>query len=230
MSKLIIYHGSKNVIEKPIFGIGKKTNDFGLGFYCTKDINMAKEWAVSPLEDGYSNMYEIDTKYLKLLNLNSPEYNILNWIAVLVLNRAFDLKTPIARRARQYLIDNYSVNVNAYDIIIGYRADDAYFDYAEAFLNNTISVNQLALAMKLGKLGEQIVIKSEYAFSLLKFKGFENVKTSDYYDMRKKRNEEANKRYLEILEEDDNNNSLFIRDIMNGGVKNDDPRIPKNIS
>ena len=140
------------------------------------------------------------------------------------------MKTPIARRARQYLIDNYSVNVNAYDIIIGYRADDAYFDYAEAFLNNTISVNQLALAMKLGKLGEQIVIKSEYAFSLLKFKGFENVKTSDYYDMRKKRNEEANKRYLEILEEDDNNNSLFIRDIMNGGVKNDDPRIPKNIS
>ena len=227
MPILRIYHGSKDAIEKPIFGYGKKTNDFGLGFYCTKDINMANEWAVSSIEDGYSNKYEIDTSYLKILNINSEKYTILNWIALLVQNRIFELKTPIARRAREYLIDNFSINVNAYDIVIGYRADDAYFDYAEAFLNNSISVNQLALAMKLGKLGEQIVIKSQYAFSLLKYKGSIKVKSSDYYDLRKKRNDEANKKYLEILEKDDN--GLYIRDIINGGVKNGDSRIPRNI-
>lgn len=227
MPILRIYHGSKDTIEKPIFGYGKKTNDFGLGFYCTKDINMANEWAVSSIEDGYSNKYEIDTSYLKILNINSEKYTILNWIALLVQNRIFELKTPIARRAREYLIDNFSINVNAYDIVIGYRADDAYFDYAEAFLNNSISVNQLALAMKLGKLGEQIVIKSQYAFSLLKYKGSIKVKSSDYYDLRKKRNDEANKKYLEILEKDDN--GLYIRDIINGGVKNGDSRIPRNI-
>lgn len=59
------------------------------------------------------------------------------------------------------MIDNFSVNVNAYDLIIGYRADDSYFDYAESFLNNGISVQQLAKAMRLGKLGEQIVVKSK---------------------------------------------------------------------
>ena len=52
---------------------------------------------------------------------------------------------PVARRARQYLTDNFSVNVNAFDLIIGYRADDSYFDYAETFLNDGISVEQLAL-------------------------------------------------------------------------------------
>ena len=72
----------------------------------------------------------------------------------------FPLKTPVARRAKQYLIDNFSVNVNAYDLITGYRADDSYFDYAESFLNNAISVEQLSQAMRLGKLGEQVVIKS----------------------------------------------------------------------
>lgn len=31
----ILYHGSENIIKKPIFGFGKTYNDYGLGFYCT---------------------------------------------------------------------------------------------------------------------------------------------------------------------------------------------------
>ena len=27
--KIFIYHGSENIIEKPFYGGGKKTNDFG---------------------------------------------------------------------------------------------------------------------------------------------------------------------------------------------------------
>ena len=168
-----IYHGSEKNIIKPIFGEEKKNNDFGLGFYCTKDINLAKEWAVSSLRDGFANKYILNIEYLKILNLNSYEYTILNWIAILVEHRLFSLKTPVAQRAKKYLIDNFGINVNAYDVIIGYRADDSYFDYAESFLNNSITVEQLAKAMKLGKLGEQIVIKSQYAFSCLTYDGFE---------------------------------------------------------
>ena len=174
MSKtLTIYHGSNKIIKNPIFGEGRKNNDFGLGFYCTENELLAKEWAVSSLENGFSNCYTINIEYMKVLNLNTSEYSILNWIAILVQHRLFSLKTPVARRARQYLIDNFSINVNSYDIIIGYRADDSYFDFAESFLNNEITVSQLALAMTLGKLGEQIVIKSQYAFSSLEFKGFD---------------------------------------------------------
>jgi len=160
MRNITIYHGSQNIIEKPEFGLGKKHNDFGLGFYCTQNEELAKEWAVSYLKDGFLNKYTLDLDYLKVLNLNTPEYSILNWIAILLEHRLFSIKTPIARRAKQYIIDNYSINVNAYDVIIGYRADDSYFDYAESFVNNEITIDQLAKAMQLGKLGEQIVLKS----------------------------------------------------------------------
>lgn len=229
MDKLItIYHGSEKIVEKPTFGEGKKNNDFGLGFYCTSSEDLAKEWAVSSLRDGFTNRYTLDTEYLKILNLNSPEYTILNWIAVLVEHRLFSIKTPVARRAKRYLIDNFSVNVNAYDLITGYRADDSYFDYAESFLNNGISVQQLAKAMKLGKLGEQIVIKSQFAFSDLKYEGFEVAEKDRYYVFRKSRDDEANKLYMEMLEEE--SDGLYIQDIIRGGIKNDDSRIPRNIS
>lgn len=230
MDKLItLYHGSEQIVETPTFGIGKKNNDFGLAFYCTESNDLAKEWAVSSLKDGFSNKYTLDTEYLKVLNLNSSDYTILNWIAILVEHRLFSIKAPITLRAKQYLIDNFSVNVNAYDIIIGYRADDSYFDYAEAFLNNTITVEQLAKAMKLGKLGEQVAIKSKYAFSKLKFEGFEVAEKDTYYVMRKSRNDEANNTFLEITDKYDED-GLYIQDIIRGGIKNDSPLIPRNIS
>lgn len=229
MEKLItIYHGSEQIVEVPIFGKGKKHNDFGLGFYCTESDDLAKEWAVSSLKNGFSNKYILDTEHLNILNLNSPDYTILNWIAVLVEHRVFTLKTPVARRAKHYLIDNFSVNVNAFDLITGYRADDSYFDYAESFLNNGISVEQLAKAMKLGKLGEQIVVKSQFAFSKLKYEGFDIAEKDLFYVLRKARDDEANRNYLDLLDEEDD--GLYIQDIMRGGIKNNDSRIPRNIS
>ena len=226
--KITIFHGSEKIIETPTFGEGKKTNDFGLGFYCTESESLAKEWAVSSLRDGFSNRYTLDTEYLNILNLNSPDYTILNWIAVLVEHRLFSIKTPVARRAKRYLIDNFGINVNAYDLITGYRADDSYFDYAESFLNNGISVEQLARAMQLGKLGEQIVLKSKFAFSCIQHEGFDVAEKEEFYILRKARDDEANQLYLEMLEEE--SDGLYIQDIIRGGITNDDPRIPRNIS
>ena len=229
MDKIItLFHGSEKVVEEPTFGLGKKTNDFGLGFYCTETEGLAKEWAVSSLRDGFCNHYTLDTEYMNILNLNSPDYSILNWIAVLIEHRVFAIKTPIAQRAKRYLIDNFGINVNAYDLITGYRADDSYFDYAETFLNNGISVEQLARAMKLGKLGEQIVLKSKFAFSRIQFKGFDVAEKEEFYVLRKARDDEANRLYLDMLEEE--NDGLYIQDIIRGGITNDDPRIPRNIS
>ena len=225
---ITLYHGSEQLVEEPTFGKGRVNNDFGLGFYCTESEALAKEWAVSSLRNGFANRYTLDTEYLNILNLNSPDYTILNWIAVLVEHRLFSIKTPVARRAKRYLIDHFGVNVNAYDLITGYRADDSYFDYAESFLNNGISVEQLARAMRLGKLGEQIVIKSQFAFSRLRYEGFDVAEKEKYYVLRKARDEEANRAYLEMLEEE--SDGIYIQDIMRGGIRNDDPRIPRNLS
>lgn len=229
MEKLItVYHGSQQIVEVPTFGKGRKNNDFGLGFYCTESNDLAKEWAVSSLRDGFSNRYTLDTEYLNILNLNSPSYTILNWMAVLVEHRLFSIKTPVARRAKRYLIDNFGINVNAFDLITGYRANDSYFDYAEAFLNNAITVEQLSRAMRLGKLGEQIVIKSKFAFSKIKFEDFEIAEKGTYYVLRKARDDAASQMYLDIQEEEAD--GLYIQDIMRGGITNDDARIPRNLS
>ncbi len=226
--RITIYHGSEQIVEVPEFGRGKINNDFGLGFYCTESNDLAKEWAVSSIRNGFSNKYTLDTEHLNILHLNSPDYTILNWIAVLAEHRIFSLKTPVARRAKRYLIDNFSVNVNAYDLITGYRADDSYFDYAEAFIENGITIEQLAKAMQLGKLGEQIVMKSQFAFSKLKYEGFDIAEKDLFYALRKSRDDEANRTYLQILEEE--GDGLYINDIIREGIKNDDPRIPRNIS
>ena len=229
MNEMItIYHGSERVIEKPVLGMGKRNNDFGLGFYCTESEELAKEWACSSLKDGYANRYCLDTSYLRILHLNSEEYTILHWISVLVSHRLFRVKTPIAGRALHYLQDNFAVNVEAYDLIVGYRADDAYFDFADAFLNNGITVQQLAKAMQLGKLGEQIVLKSQYAFDRLQFEGAVPASRLQYYPIRKARNDEAEAAYMRMsLEAVD---GLYMADIIREKVTANDKRIPRNLS
>ncbi len=224
---ITIFHGSDHIIEVPEYGCGKINNDFGQGFYCTEHIDLAKEWGVSEKNSGYANRYELNTSNLRILHLNSPDYSILNWIAVLLEHRVFTLQTPVARKAKQYIIENFTVNVNAYDLITGYRADDSYFDYAETFINNGITVGQLAEAMRLGGLGEQIVLKSQYAFSQLSFRGYEYADKNEFYSLRKQRNEEANKTYYRIQEQ--YQDGLFVQDIIRGNIGNDDPRIPRNI-
>ena len=81
--------------------------------------------------------------------------------------------------------------------------------------------------MRLGKLGEQIVIKSKFAFSNLKYEGFTVAEKDQYYVLRKARDDESNQHYFEMLEEE--SDGLYIQDIMRGGIRNDDPRIPRNI-
>lgn len=49
-----------------------------------------------------------------------------------------------------------------------------------------------------------------------------------YYVLRKARDDEANQTYLDILEK--GADGLFIQDIIRGGISNDDPRIPRNLS
>lgn len=53
MERPIIYHGSDHKIEKPMSNIGNPYNDYGLGFYCTRDIKIAKEWVNKTTSNGY---------------------------------------------------------------------------------------------------------------------------------------------------------------------------------
>ncbi len=225
MSIYKIYHGSDHIINKPEFGKGKSWNDYGRGFYCTESIELAKEWACSEEgKDGYANAYTIDTEGLKVLNLSSDKYNILNWLAILLQNRKFDLSLPVSIRARDYIIENFGVDISSADIIIGYRADDSYFSFAKDFINNGINLEQLNNAMRLGKLGEQVVIMSERAFDKLVYLEDETefADSAIYYPKRVKRDEEAKKQYLNVDRYEVDMDGLFANEIVRRKMSNDD--------
>ncbi len=224
MSKLILYHGSPEIIKTPIFGKGKSYNDYGKGFYCTEHLELAKEWACTENTDGYANKYAIDTNGLSILNLSSDKYNILNWLALLMQYRKLRISTPVMKRGSDWLKEHFLIDLEPYDAVIGYRADDSYFSFARAFVNNEISLSQLSYAMRLGKLGEQFVLKSPVAFEKLQFLSYEIAYNTEYYAKRKARDDEARIAFRAELEKDDLG-GLYMRDIILGEVQANDPRL-----
>ena len=224
MKKIILYHGSSKVIENPIFGEGKIYNDYGRGFYCTKEIELAKEWASIEGIEGYANKYELDLSDLKILDLSLEKYSILNWIAILLENRIINLTTLIQKESKDYIIKNFLPDYKNYDVIVGYRADDSYFMFARAFISNEISLSQLSLAMKLGKLGYQYCLKTEKAFNKIKFVDFISINNSIYLKKRRDREEQAKKDYFKLANKLEVE-GIYIRDIIKEGMKDGDERL-----
>lgn len=224
MEKVILYHGSSKVIENPVFGEGKIYNDYGRGFYCTKEIELAKERASIEGIEGYANKYELDLSDLKILDLSLEKYSILNWIAILLENRIINLTTLIQKEAKDYIIKNFLPDYKNYDVIVGYRADDSYFMFARAFISNEISLSQLSLAMKLGKLGYQYCLKTEKAFNKIKFVDCISINNSIYLKKRRDREEQAKKDYFKVANKLDVD-GIYIRDIIKEGMKDGDKRL-----
>lgn len=226
----IIYHGSQKIIEVPRFGIGNPCNDYGLGFYCTQEVELAKEWACSAEMDGFANEYVLNLSGLSVLHLTGGEYHILNWLSVLLENRRFRISSEIAEQAKEYIENHFSVNYKNYDIIIGYRADDSYFSFASAFLNNTISLSQLEKAMVLGKLGEQVVIMSARAFERLSFVKAYPAPKELYYPQKLSRDTSAREAFQKEKQRSAVLAEKYILDIMREEWKNDDKRLQRVIS
>lgn len=219
--EIIIYHGSEEIIEKPEFGKGSLNNDYGRGFYCTQSIELSKEWACKNNRDGYSNVYKIDASDLKICNLNSSDYNILNWLALLTKHRGYWQRNSIAEDAKEYLQEHFYVDISEYDVVIGNRADDSYFSFAQDFIMGTISLQKLSRAMNLGMFGEQIMIKSKKAFSKLCYIGNEVASASQYFYQKKERDmiarrDYANTKSANLTEE------IYIIDLLRGRVKADE--------
>lgn len=230
MGTLALYHGSQRLIERPQFGVGNPHNDYGLGFYCTENIELAKEWATSNQHSGFANSYELDTKGLSVLNLNSGEFTILHWLAILLQNRTFRVSGDIAPLARDFIIQRFAVEYENCDIIRGYRADDSYFSFANAFINNTLSLSRLERAMMLGNLGEQVVLKSEKAFGRLSFMGAEVADAAEYFQKKLARDTQARSIYREQIRVADLAGEVTVLQIMTEDWGADDARLRRIVS
>ena len=222
--QVTLYHGSGNIVRVPEYGYGKANNDYGLGFYCTMDMELAREWSVrGHKRDGFVNIYSFDSSDLNILDLSKE--NVLTWISILLENRKFDAKGSLAVAAMTYLKENFMIDYKNADVIYGWRADDSYFAYASDFINGAISVQSLKKAMLLGNLGMQYVLTSRKSFSRIKFSDAMATAADIYYGKRMKRDKDAREGYLYDERLKFNKDDLFITDIMRKEIKNNDPRI-----
>lgn len=198
MNEIMLYHGSKYEVVSPEFGKGNPENDYGLGFYCTRELNLAKEWSVTANESGIVNKYSIDISGLKILNLQN--LSVIDWLVILMNHRVVNFYNIVSETRRKRFLDKYKekYNLEEYDIIIGYRADDSYFSFVRDFIDERIYVEDLKELLLAGNLGLQYVLKSKKAFDRLKFIESENV-DKEYFKYRKNRDTNARNIRDEIL-------------------------------
>lgn len=210
-----LYHGSEFIIEKPEYLKGNVHNDYGLGFYCCSSKELAKEWAARKSGHGYINRYQIRDDRLKILDLTKPPYdNVLFWVALLMHNRELssDLRSNFPRELK-YLEEKYLINVQDFDVVIGYRADDSYFRFPEAFVRSEITLESLNRVFQAGELGKQYVLISERAFRLIHFLDYQEASAAgreDYY----KRKNGADKVFADLLNADRYAKGVRLRDLV----------------
>ena len=214
MNEIMLYHGSKYEVVNPEFGKGNPENDYGLGFYCTRELNLAKEWSVTANESGIVNKYSIDISGLKILNLQ--DLGVIDWLVILMNHRVVNFYNIVSETRRKRFLDKYKekYNLEEYDIIIGYRADDSYFSFVRDFIDERIYVEDLKELLIAGNLGLQYVLKSKKAFDRLKFIESENV-DKEYFKYRKNRDTNARNIRDEILLKNmDSEKKTTLRDLL----------------
>ncbi len=213
--KRVLYHGSEFIVDRPEYLKGNIHNDYGLGFYCCTNKELAKEWASKRSGFGYVNSYILRDDNLKILDLTVPPFNnVLYWIALLIHNRELssEIKDNYPREIK-YLEDNYLLDVNKYDVVIGYRADDSYFRFPISFLRSEITLESLMKIFNAGELGKQYVVVSKRAFSLLRFQGYEEAQEksrNDYYARKNK----ADHIFADLLNDDRYKKGTRMRDLV----------------
>lgn len=120
---------------------------------------------------------------------------------------------------------NFHVDVEAYDVIRGYRADDSYFSFVQDFISGAISYPQLTAAMRLGKLGEQIVVKSRRAFSRLKFISAKEAVREDWLGAKESRDSSARRDYFDVRKTPYRLEDISIQQIIQERIVPGDPRL-----
>lgn len=215
---LTLFHGSRVVVKQPWLGGGSSHCDYRSGFYGTESLALASEWACPTLDDGCVNEYRLSLGGLKVLDLSSPEFSVLNWLAVLLAHRTFEVEPSSSRRARDFMLERYGVDLTGADLIHGYRADDSYFSFARDFLTNQIDIETLERALFSGGLGYQIALKTESAFEALSFVGSATVEGSRWNPLRIARDGKAREQYqrLRMAAIEGGFRGTYLMDLMRG--------------
>ena len=100
-----------------------------------------------------------------------------------------------------------------------------YFSFAQDFLTGAISYSQLNAAMRLGKLGNQYVLKSRKAFGLIKYVESVPAPRETHLVRKELRDRQARNEYLNELRKKRIPGDLRIDRIIDEGIRSDDQRL-----
>ena len=189
-----LYHGSDKIIRSPKFGAGNPYDDYGLGFYCTDSSRLAGEWAVSRYSDGFVNKYTINDTGLRIIDLTSPQYCILHWLSALLNYREFDISSSQLYQAKEYIRTQFDIDYQNCDCIVGWRADNCNFTFAQNFINGAVSYRELRAAVTGSDTGKQFVLKSNRAFDRIVFDGYKIAWSAERYPSKMTRDRAAMER------------------------------------
>lgn len=145
--EIIVYHGSKDYVEKPEIRIQKYNKDFYFGFYCTLFPEQAKRWATRFTGIGILNEY----KYIPNENMNIKKFETMTeeWLDFIVACR--------------------TGNSHEYDIVEGPMADDTIFNYVQNYVDGKISREAFWSLAKFKHPTHRISFHTDKALSTLHF-------------------------------------------------------------
>ena len=189
---------SRVMIHQPMGGMQGQASDMEINY---KQIMLLRDELYQIISDHSGQSFE------KIMKDSDRDY----WMTAL--------------EAKEYILTNFSVDYKDYDAIIGYRADDSYFSFAQDFINGTISYRQLNNAMHLGKLGQQFVLKSKKAFERIKYVGYEVAESDEWYSKKMLRDKTARREYFSVERNKRQRGDLYIVQIMDEEMKPNDPRL-----
>ena len=110
-------------------------------------------------------------------------------------------------------LKKYYIDVNEYDVIIGFRADDSYFRFPLRFISNDLAFEDLEDVFLSGELGVQYAFMSQRAIKMLKFQNAIECDSNylgHYYSIVSK----ASKEFDELLNRPRDPNKKYILDLM----------------
>lgn len=144
---MILYHGSRQLVEYPEIRITKFHKDFYYGFYCTLLKEQAKRWAVRYQNTGVINEYAYTPdETLKILKFSEMTEEWLDFIVSCRLGKA-----------------------HSYDIVEGPMANDTIFNYVQNFVDGKISREAFWALAKFKRPTHQISFHTVKALSTLTF-------------------------------------------------------------
>jgi hypothetical protein len=165
---MLLYHGSNMSVEQP--KIRKlRAMDFGFGFYLTSNEKQAAQFAEKvvireerlnnspgiPTVNVYECSFEEAMLAINVLKFEAPDEKWLDFV--------------VANRMGKSTEENY-------DIVIGSVANDDVFEVIRIYEAGTITKEMALAAMKIKKLFNQYVLKTERGLSLLQFMNAYEVK------------------------------------------------------